>query len=203
MASLLAARLRAPLCAAAAAAVGAAGMATCTAAAAPTEARAIAILGPVPNSATDSGVRGTVTFAQSKSHPGAPVRIVLKVTGLKPGPHGIHVHAYGDLSKGCASAGGHFNPGGAPHGGPHDPPSERHVGDLGNIVADESGTAEAVLEDYLISLAGPRSVIGRSLILHADEDDLGRGGHADSKTVGHAGARLACAVIGLAEDATA
>ena len=33
--------------------------------------------------------------------------------------------------------------------------------------------------------------------VHADEDDLGRGGFEDSKTTGHAGGRLACGVIGL------
>ena len=43
----------------------------------------------------------------------------------------------------------------------------------------------------------------RSVILHADEDDLGRGGFPDSKTTGHAGARIACGVIGIAEEAAA
>jgi Cu-Zn family superoxide dismutase len=37
---------------------------------------------------------------------------------------------------------------------------------------------------------------GRSVIIHADPDDYGRGGHPDSLTTGNAGARLACAVIG-------
>ena len=44
---------------------------------------------------------------------------------------------------------------------------------------------------------GEYSVIGRSNIVHADEDDLGLGGHELSKTTGNAGARLACGVIGL------
>lgn len=162
---------------------------------------AIAILGPVPNSSVDTGVRGRVVFKQAKNGEGN-VKIVVKVTGLKPGKHGFHIHERGDLSQGCTSAGGHFNPFGVPHGGPEDAPSERHCGDLGNIVAGEDGTAEIELEDYLISLQGGRSIIGRSVIIHADEDDLGRGGHADSKTVGHAGARVACGVIGIAEDTT-
>jgi len=36
--------------------------------------------------------------------------------------------------------------------------------------------------------------------VHADEDDLGRGGFPDSKTTGHAGARIACGVIGIGEE---
>jgi Cu-Zn family superoxide dismutase len=37
---------------------------------------------------------------------------------------------------------------------------------------------------------------GRSVIVHADPDDLGRGPHEDSKTTGHSGKRIACAIIG-------
>ena len=40
---------------------------------------------------------------------------------------------------------------------------------------------------------GELSIIGRSLVVHEDEDDLGKGGHSDSLTTGHAGN---CAVIG-------
>jgi superoxide dismutase, Cu-Zn family len=67
---------------------------------------AIVVLGPLP-SQTDSGARGTIAFSQT---PGAKTKVVVHITGLKPGPHGFHVHALGDLTKGCASAGGHFNP---------------------------------------------------------------------------------------------
>lgn len=48
-------------------------------------------------------------------------------------------------------------------------------------------------------MTGEYSVIGRSCVCHADEDDLGRGGHSDSLTTGHAGARLACGVIALSD----
>ena len=62
-----------------------------------------------------------------------------------------------------------------------------------------AGATEAtlILTSDLIKLSGETSVIGRSYVLHADEDDLGRGGFSDSKTTGHAGARIACGVIGL------
>jgi len=37
------------------------------------------------------------------------------------------------------------------------------------------------------------------LMVCVGEDDLGLGGHDDSKTTGHAGGRVACGVIGIAE----
>ena len=43
-----------------------------------------------------------------------------QVTNLPEGPHGFHVHQYGDFSNGCLSAGGHYNPLGTVHGGPND-----------------------------------------------------------------------------------
>jgi len=162
---------------------------------------AVVVLGPLPTDKTDSGVRGLVTFSQIRGN-NSVVVIKVSLTGLKPGPHGFHIHTLGDLSKGCMSAGGHFNPIGAPHGGPNDDFENRHVGDLGNIIADENGKVDITLEDSLLSLRGEMSIIGRSVVVHADEDDLGKGMFSDSKTTGHAGARIACGVIGRAEEIT-
>ena len=36
-------------------------------------------------------------------------------------------------------------------------------------------------------------------MVHAGTDDLGRGGHEQSKLTGNAGARPACGVIGIAQ----
>lgn len=93
------------------------------------------------------------------------------------------------------TAGGHYNPQGKTHGGPTD--DVRHVGDLGNVSVDTDGTCKYEIQDKLIMLYGETTVIGRSVVVHANEDDLGKGGHADSLTTGNAGARLACGVIGL------
>jgi len=139
-------------------------------------------------------VKGTLSFAQEGD---GPTTVTGTVTGLAPGNHGFHVHQFGDYSTGCASTGGHFNPAGKEHGGPSD--EIRHAGDLGNIVAGDDGTVTINISDSQIPLSGENSVIGRAIVVHADEDDLGRGGHNDSKTTGHAGARLACGVIGLAK----
>jgi len=76
---------------------------------------------------------------------------------------------------------------------------ERHVGDLGNIEANDDGIAEGEINDRLIHLYGEHSVIGRSFMVHEGVDDLGRGGHELSKTTGNAGARVACGEILLSK----
>ena len=80
--------------------------------------------------------------------------------------HGFHVHASGDLSRSCQSTGTHFNPTNSSHGGPLD--SNRHVGDLGNIRADERGNIDAEYSYPYASLIGPHSIIGKSLVVSMD-----------------------------------
>jgi len=71
------------------------------------------------------------------------------------------------------------------------------VGDLGNITADDNGTASFSIEAKRVDLIGERSVVGRGLVVHADQDDLGQGGDEESLKTGNAGDRLACGVITL------
>jgi len=142
----------------------------------------------------DAGVTGTIHFTQEGS---GDVKVDGELSGLKAGLHGFHVHQFGDNTNGCTSAGPHFNPAGVDHAGPSD--AVRHVGDLGNVTAGADGVAKVSLQDKFISLAGDKSIIGRTMVIHADEDDLGKGGHELSKSTGNAGARLACGVIGLAK----
>ncbi|XP_076043172.1 superoxide dismutase [Cu-Zn]-like [Oratosquilla oratoria] len=140
-------------------------------------------------------VLGVLTFTQLLP-PVGNTTIKGTLAGLTPGKHGFHIHEKGDLSKGCISAGGHYNPYMRDHGAPED--TERHVGDLGNIEVDETGTAVVDIVDNMITLVGPRSIVGRAIVIHAGVDDLGKGGHPDSLTTGNAGGRVDCAVIGYA-----
>ncbi|XP_022904601.1 superoxide dismutase [Cu-Zn]-like [Onthophagus taurus] len=140
-------------------------------------------------------VKGTLYFEQEDES--SPVIITGEVSGLGKGLHGFHVHQFGDNTNGCISAGAHFDPYGKEHGAPD--VSDRHVGDLGNIEADDSGMAKVNIIDNVISLFGANNIIGRSLVVHADPDDLGMGGHELSKTTGNAGARVACGVVGIAK----
>lgn len=136
-------------------------------------------------------VNGLLAFEQV----GDSVRVTGEVTGLAPGKHGFHVHEFGDYTGGCASTGSHFNPFNKTHGSPID--EVRHVGDLGNVEADADGKATVDIIDGVITLTGPNSIIGRAIVVHADVDDLGKGGHELSLTTGNAGGRLACGVIGI------
>ena len=54
--------------------------------------------------------------------------------------------------------------------------------------------------DKIIKLRGKYSIIGRSIVIHEDEDDLGKGKHSDSLITGHAGKRFACAIIGYSKN---
>ena len=145
----------------------------------------------------NSSVRGVVSFYQES--PADSTKIVANVWGLNPNSlHGFHIHEWGDLTKGCDSAGPHFNPHGKSHGAPSSP--ERHVGDLGNIKTNERGAGFISTTDQLISLFGDYSVVGRSVVIHEGEDDLGRGASEASKTTGNSGGRLGCGVIGLSAE---
>ncbi|XP_042516198.1 superoxide dismutase [Cu-Zn]-like isoform X2 [Macadamia integrifolia] len=141
---------------------------------------------------SSAGVSGTLYFTQEGD---GPTAVTGSVSGLKPGLHGFHVHALGDTTNGCMSTGPHFNPANKEHGAPTD--ENRHAGDLGNIVVGEEGTVSVNISDVQIPLSGPNSIIGRAVVVHADPDDLGKGGHELSKSTGNAGGRIACGIIGL------
>jgi Cu-Zn family superoxide dismutase len=122
--------------------------------------------------------------------PRRTMKLRVRFTQLPKGLHGFHIHKAGDLrGKGCKGACAHYHVGApANHGGLHS--KHRHTGDLGNVRGPRFSRT------YTLRNVKPQDLWGRSLIVHADEDDLGKGPHADSKTTGHSGARIACAIFG-------
>lgn len=139
-------------------------------------------------STTGNSAAGTVSFTQS----GDKVLVSGEIRGLKPNAeHGFHVHEKGDCSSGDGmSAGGHFNPGGQPHGSHSD--MAHHAGDIPSLKADASGVAKFSFESKTIAVgSGVNDIVGKGLIVHRDPDDY------KTQPTGNAGPRLACAVIKL------
>jgi len=146
--------------------------------------KAVAIVRPTQG----NNAEGTVWFTAGPA--GVTVKATLK--GLAAGNHGFHVHEFGDCTApDGASAGGHFNPKGTPHGAPTD--AAHHAGDLGNVQAAADGTATLEWKDPAMRLDGPDGVIGHAVIVHANADDM------KTQPTGNAGGRVGCGVIGVAK----
>ena len=134
-----------------------------------------------------SPVRGIVMFHEMHGH----LMAHAKVSGLKPNAeHGFHVHETGSCaSTDGTSAGGHFNPDGKPHG-PQG--ADHHAGDMPALKADANGNADQKIMLMGPTLAdGPQSLVGRSVIVHAQPDDY------TTQPTGNSGARIACGVIAV------
>lgn len=147
-----------------------------------------------------NGVTGFVHFKQASRHDAVNIHVNLR-NFPKDGLFGFHIHRFGNMTEGCGSMCEHFDANrGRDHGAPTD--SNRHIGDLGNIRV-RNRVCKATFTDSIISLfgnAGKRSIVGRGVVVHEREDDLGRGGDEESLITGNAGKRVACGVIGLASD---
>lgn len=127
-------------------------------------------------------VFGTVRMEPHGKH--VKVRIHLQGARVSPslvGVHAIHVHEYGDTTDGCASLGGHLNPGGEhTHGEGARHGDMAHAGDMVNNILFHSpnGVADVTYIDTRLSLdpSSPNAVYGRSVVVHRLPDDLGSGG---------------------------
>ena len=145
----------------------------------------------------ENNIKGSIEFYEIIN--GDKVIVHVLLSGLKKNSiHGIHIHEAGDLSDNCMGTCAHFNPYQKNHGGRTS--KERHVGDLGNIKADNKGNIDFQFSDKLIKLRVTKcNIIGRSVVIHEDEDDEGNGKFEDSLTTGHSGKRIACGVIGYSK----
>lgn len=134
-------------------------------------------------------VYGQVLFKQD--YPQGELKVLLWFSGFPtqsdPEPRAVHIHQYGDLTQGCDSTGGHYNPDGVNH--------PNHPGDFGNFVPQE-GKINTMIESEA-TLFRDLSVIGRAVVVHVKKDDLGGGGNPGSLLSGNAGQRLGCCIIGI------
>ncbi len=142
------------------------------------------------------GITGTATFSEVKHGTGSAVHIELSASGLKPGQHGVHLHAIGKCEPPAfTAAGGHFDPGPA---GNTDPDANHpyHMGDLPNLTVGADGKGSLTAVTTRVSLTdGPLSVFdsdGTAIIIHANPD---QGITGEPKSGVSGGPRAACGVL--------
>jgi Cu-Zn family superoxide dismutase len=127
---------------------------------------------------------GTATVTQTTDG----LQVTVKVEGLPPGSHGVHVHTVGRCdAPDFASAGGHWNPGQMQHG--LDNPKGHHAGDMPNLTvgADGKGMLAYVLPGA--KLDALLDADGAALVVHATTDDQ------KTDPSGNSGGRIACGVF--------
>jgi len=129
---------------------------------------------------------GTVVGSARFSEDGrGRVHVIVRVSGLTPGLHGIHVHGAGACTPTFDAAGSHHNPLSRLHG--------EHAGDLPNLTVNRGGHGrlQATVDSFTLS-AGPTGAFdgdGSSLVVHALPDD------GVTQPTGGSGARVVCGVI--------
>jgi Cu-Zn family superoxide dismutase len=131
---------------------------------------------------------GTATFRPAKDG----VRVSLRLKGLPPGVHAVHIHEVGKCEPPAfTSAGGHLNPEQKHHGLQN--PQGQHAGDMPNITANAQGVVNTTLMARGVNLGTePNGLFGEggtAIVVHATADDY------KSDPAGNAGARIACGVI--------
>src|SRR3954469_22948731 len=103
------------------------------------------------------GITGTAEFVERAQGTGKLVEITVTASGLKPGMHGVHLHAVGKCAPDFTAAGGHFDPGPASNPDP-DANHPFHMGDLPQINAPASGKATMKAATTRVTLSdGPLS----------------------------------------------
>jgi Cu-Zn family superoxide dismutase len=141
---------------------------------------------------SDGQDAGTAIFQQNGQ---SKLSIKFDLKNLPAGSHGVHIHQNPTCdAPGFTTAGGHFNPESKQHGTMN--PMGSHAGDLPqNIVVSGKHTAQVTMKVDHLSLdpTSPDSVIGHSIMVHADADDM------KTDPAGNAGSRIACGVITAAK----
>ena len=164
---------------------------------APKPAAKPAAAGPVKAHADmkGEGITGTADFMEHATGTGKIVDITVTVSGLKPGMHGVHLHAVGKCEPDFTAAGGHFDPGPA---GNTDPDANHpfHMGDIPNLQVGANGRGTMRISTTRVTLSdGPLSLFdadGSAIIIHGNPD---QGITGEPKSGVSGGPRVACGVI--------
>jgi superoxide dismutase, Cu-Zn family len=122
----------------------------------------------------------------------AGVLLRIKVKGLTPGAHALHIHETGKCEGDFSSAGNIYNPLGAKHGYLND--EGPMVGDLPNIFVGPTGEAEVELLSPFVTLnrEAEETIFdadGTAFVIFDKADDY------VSDPDGNGGQRVACGVI--------
>ena len=127
---------------------------------------------------------GTATLTQANGGVGVEVR----VAGIAPGDHGIHIHMVGqcDAASRFESAGEHLNPTGAQHG--IENPAGPHMGDLPNLTVGADSTA-TLTQATPIAVDSLFDADGSAVVIHTGADDQ------RTDPSGNSGDRIACGVL--------
>jgi Cu-Zn family superoxide dismutase len=120
------------------------------------------------------------------------VRFDMKLSGLTPGIHAVHIHEKADCSSPDGkSAGGHWNPTMEKHGKWGDDEGF-HKGDIGNLTADDKGYGKISMEtdEWCIGCDDEnKNILGKAIIVHQGVDDY------TTQPTGAAGGRVSCGGI--------
>lgn len=165
-----------------------------------------------PEGSTDTDVAGSVLFRLGADDDD-PVTIEVDIEGLTPGRHGLHIHENptcdpADLPDDpdsepdpAGAAGEHWDPlERGIHGDLNSDTDAKHLGDLGNVTADQNGVVRQTLttddfdqDNFFVGDDDSTLVfIGRAVIVHSGEDDL------QTEPAGNSGERIGCGRIALA-----
>lgn len=139
-------------------------------------------------SKSESNAMGKAEFSEMNGM----VRFDMKLNGLTPGIHAVHIHEKADCSSPDGkSAGGHWNPTMEKHGKWGDADGF-HKGDIGNVTADENGASKISMEtdEWCIGCDDEtKNILGKAIIVHQGEDDY------TTQPTGAAGGRVSCGGI--------
>jgi Cu-Zn family superoxide dismutase len=141
------------------------------------------------------GITGEATLTERKMGENIVVSIQIEAQGLKPGRHGVHLHAVGKCEPDFAAAGGHFDPGPASNTDP-DANHPFHMGDIPNLIVGDAGKGQLRAMTTRVTLSdGPLTLFdadGSAIIIHGNPDQMITGA---PKSGVSGGPRVACGVI--------